>query len=71
MSELVVNGPVYRTEQYVGKAIREEGLERKQLFVTTKYDGGRVQQAAKDSLSKVSFVYDVLVHDQPDCCSLA
>ena len=46
--------PVYRTEQYVGRAIKDSGLSRSELFITTKYSGiGTVRFALTDSLNKV------------------
>jgi hypothetical protein len=45
---------VYANEQYVGAAIRESGLARQDLWITSKYDGGDVLEAVHTSLQKVS-----------------
>ncbi len=42
-----------KTEKYVGIAIREEGLKRSDLYITTKYGGGTIRQSMEDSLSEV------------------
>jgi hypothetical protein len=44
---------VYANEQYVGTAIRESGLARQDLWITTKYDSGDVLEAVHTSLRKV------------------
>jgi len=43
----------YKTEKYVGIAIREEGLKRSDLYITTKYGGGTIRQSMEDSLSEM------------------
>ncbi|KAI0081542.1 Aldo/keto reductase [Panus rudis PR-1116 ss-1] len=44
----------YGTEKYVGDAIRETGLDRSQIFITTKYSGlGSAESAIKSSLNKL------------------
>ncbi|KAF5376476.1 hypothetical protein D9615_008620 [Tricholomella constricta] len=43
---------IYHNEASVGEAIRETGLAREDLFVTTKYSSGPIQQAVRGSLSK-------------------
>ena len=48
---------VYENEQYVGNGIRESGLKREDIFVTTKYDGGDISSALSTSLRKVSSKY--------------
>lgn len=45
--------PVYANEESVGIAIKESGLPRDQLYITTKYDGGDIHEAIDTSLSKV------------------
>ena len=46
---------VYGTEKYVGDAIRESGLARSEIYVTTKYSGiGSPEHALDNSLDKVS-----------------
>ncbi|KAG2155802.1 NADP-dependent oxidoreductase domain-containing protein [Suillus bovinus] len=55
----------YQTETYVGLAIKESGLPRSSLYITTKYSGsGKPQQAIQQSLNKLGLSYvDVyLVH---------
>jgi len=56
---------IYKNEQYVGTALREVGLSRSELYITTKYDGGDVQEGVRTSLSKlnVTFVDLYLIHD--------
>ena len=44
---------VYENEDSVGVAIRESGLDRKELYITTKYDGGDVREEIEKSLKKV------------------
>lgn len=55
----------YRNEDSVGKGLRESGLDRDDLFVTTKYAGGDIQAAIRTSLSKVS-----VDSDSPPCSGL-
>ncbi|TFK33024.1 Aldo/keto reductase [Crucibulum laeve] len=43
----------YQNEESVGVAIRESGLARSDLYVTTKYGGGDIQEAIRASLSKL------------------
>ncbi|TFK70964.1 Aldo/keto reductase [Pluteus cervinus] len=43
----------YKNEDDVGVAIRESGLARSELFVTTKYGGGDIQEAIQTSLTKL------------------
>ncbi|KAG1861886.1 NADP-dependent oxidoreductase domain-containing protein [Suillus tomentosus] len=55
----------YQTETYVGLAIKESGLPRSSLYITTKYSGpGKPQQAIQQSLNKIgmSYVDLYLVH---------
>lgn len=55
----------YQTETYVGLAIKESGLPRSSLYITTKYSGpGKSQQAIQQSLNKIgiSYVDLYLVH---------
>lgn len=44
---------MYGNEQAVAAAIRESGLDRSELFITTKYDGGSVEDRLRESLNKV------------------
>jgi diketogulonate reductase-like aldo/keto reductase len=50
---LILGRIVYGNEQAVAIAIRESGLDRSELFVTTKYDGGSVEDRLRESLNKV------------------
>jgi len=43
----------YANEESVGVAIRESGLQRDELFITTKYNGGDIQKAIRESLAKL------------------
>jgi len=56
---------LYANEEFVGTAIRESGLARRDLFITTKYDGGEVLDAVNVSLRKLGLEHlDLyLVHD--------
>ncbi|KAG6816538.1 hypothetical protein H0H87_005315 [Tephrocybe sp. NHM501043] len=57
---------VYKNEESVGVAIRESGLSRDELFVTTKYWSGPIQQSARESLSKLGLKYvDLYLIHQP------
>ncbi|CAA7262783.1 unnamed protein product [Cyclocybe aegerita] len=47
----------YQNEEHVGTAIRETGLARSDLFVTTKYGRGSVSAAFDDSLKKLGLKY--------------
>lgn len=40
-------------EESVGEAIRLEGIPREELYITTKYDGGDVEDKVQKSLDKV------------------
>ena len=54
--------PVYRTEAFVGQAIKESGLARSDIFITSKFSGiGTVEQAIQDSLRNVSDAIVVLL----------
>jgi len=44
---------VYKNEQSVATAIRESGLDRSELFITTKYDDGSVEDRIRESLNKL------------------
>jgi len=43
----------YANEEFVGTAIRESGVARRDLWITTKYDGGEVLDAVHASLHKL------------------
>jgi diketogulonate reductase-like aldo/keto reductase len=50
----------YRNEAEAGKAIKESGLAREDIFVTTKYSGLGgldIETSIQDSLSKVSLSF--------------
>ncbi|KAF9524920.1 Aldo/keto reductase [Crepidotus variabilis] len=58
---------IYRNEEETGKAIRESGLKREEIFITTKYSGMDmldIETSIKDSLSKlgVSYIDLYLIH---------
>lgn len=62
--------PVYGTEQFVGTALQNENecIDRKDLFVTTKFGGGKViheLQASLDKVSRVTGALPVILHDKP------
>ena len=44
---------VYGNEDRVGVAMRESGLSRKELYITTKYDGGNIREEIEKCLKKV------------------
>jgi len=44
---------IYHNEASVGEAIRESGLSREELFITTKYFSGPIQESVRDSLAKL------------------
>ena len=44
---------MYGNEDSVGVAMPESGLPRKELYTTTKYDGGNIREEIKKSLKKV------------------
>ncbi|EIM83189.1 Aldo/keto reductase [Stereum hirsutum FP-91666 SS1] len=44
---------IYKNEDSVGTAIRESGLQRSDLYITTKFDGGIIRDALLSSLSKI------------------
>ncbi|KDQ62687.1 hypothetical protein JAAARDRAFT_54591 [Jaapia argillacea MUCL 33604] len=57
---------IYGNEDSVGNAIRESGLPRDELYITTKYDGGDVSQAIETSLAKLGLKYvDLYLIHQP------
>ncbi|KAJ7926160.1 NADP-dependent oxidoreductase domain-containing protein [Mycena leptocephala] len=47
----------YETEEYVGNVIRESGLARSDLYITTKYGFGDVQETIRSSLSNLGLEY--------------
>jgi len=48
---------LYGNEDGVGEAIRESGLSRKELYVTTKYSSGQIQKTARESLVQLGLQY--------------
>jgi diketogulonate reductase-like aldo/keto reductase len=44
---------IYGNEKSVGVGLKESGLDRSDFYLTTKYDGGDIQKAMRDSLEKV------------------
>ncbi|KAJ4472734.1 2,5-diketo-D-gluconic acid reductase [Lentinula lateritia] len=57
----------YKTEKFVGRAIKESGLARSELFVTTKYFGEvPVQKSVRESLKNLGLHYlDLYLIHQP------
>ncbi|KAI0043787.1 Aldo/keto reductase [Auriscalpium vulgare] len=55
---------LYRNEDSVGDAIHESGLDRSDLYVTTKYGGGDIRESINSSLSQLGlkFVDLYLIH---------
>lgn len=51
--EHIDTSAIYHNEDQVGLAIHESGLSRKELYITTKYDGDPIQKAVRDSLDKL------------------
>ncbi|KIL59056.1 hypothetical protein M378DRAFT_131847 [Amanita muscaria Koide BX008] len=48
----------YETEESTGRAIRESGLDRSEIYVASKYSGGgEIQQAVRESLDKLGLRY--------------
>ncbi|KAF9533292.1 Aldo/keto reductase [Crepidotus variabilis] len=47
----------YENEDSVGQAIRESGLDRNELYVTTKWSLGKVDDAIRSSLSALGLTY--------------
>ncbi|EIN12820.1 Aldo/keto reductase [Punctularia strigosozonata HHB-11173 SS5] len=43
----------YQNEASVGVAIKESGLPRSDLYITTKYGGGKIQDEIRNSLQKL------------------
>ncbi|KAF8707064.1 hypothetical protein AX14_013704 [Amanita brunnescens Koide BX004] len=60
----------YQTEESAGKGIRESGLDRSEVYVTTKYShggGGDIQQVVRQSLSNLGLTYlDLYLVHFPD-----
>lgn len=51
---------MYKTEQELGTGIKESGVEREKLFVTTKVDSGNIHDiegALQISLKKLQLEY--------------
>lgn len=58
MTHLIDTAQAYRNEAEAGIAIRESGLERKEIFITTKYsglDGLDIKTSINNSLKNVGF----------------
>ncbi|KAJ7080077.1 NADP-dependent oxidoreductase domain-containing protein [Mycena crocata] len=56
----------YETEANVGTVIHESGLARSDLYITTKYGPGEVQEAIRKSLSNLGLKYvDLYLIHQP------
>ncbi|KAF8625998.1 hypothetical protein AX17_006721 [Amanita inopinata Kibby_2008] len=48
---------IYGTEEATGRGIRESGLQRSEIYVTSKYLRGDIQHAIRDSLAKLDLKY--------------
>jgi diketogulonate reductase-like aldo/keto reductase len=44
---------VYKNEESVGLALRDSGISRSELYITTKYGGGSVSNGIRASLQKL------------------
>ncbi|KAJ7319439.1 NADP-dependent oxidoreductase domain-containing protein [Mycena albidolilacea] len=56
----------YGTEQYVGDVIHDSGLARSDLYITTKYGFGDVQETIRKSLANLGLEYvDLYLIHQP------
>ena len=44
---------MYKNEDSVGKALKEKGLPRSDLYITTKYAGGDIRGTLETSLKEV------------------
>ncbi|KAJ7154150.1 Aldo/keto reductase [Mycena filopes] len=56
----------YDTERYIGDVIRESGLARSDLYITTKYGKGDVREAIENSLTHLGLKYvDLYLIHQP------
>ncbi|KAJ7453532.1 Aldo/keto reductase [Mycena galericulata] len=56
----------YQTEEYVGKVIHESGFARSELYITTKFGLGEVEEAIQTSLSNLGLKYvDLYLIHQP------
>ncbi|KAK2465402.1 hypothetical protein APHAL10511_002756 [Amanita phalloides] len=47
----------YHTEESTGQGIRDSGLDRSKIYVTTKYFSGEIQQAFRNSLAQLGLTY--------------
>jgi diketogulonate reductase-like aldo/keto reductase len=57
---------VYLNEYTVGTAIKESGLSRSELYITTKYFEGNIRDSMKDSLSQLGLTHvDLYLIHQP------
>jgi len=58
---------VYQNEDSVGTAIRESGIGREELYITTKYGGGDIQESVRASLDNLGLKYvDLYLVHRPD-----
>ena len=65
--------PLYKNEEKVGKAIKESGIDRKKIFVTTKISrkelqSNKIQESIENSFKKLGLDYIdlVLLHEPID-----
>ena len=70
----VDTAPLYKTENYVGDAIKNSGVDRRNIFVTTKISRdhlkeNKISDSIEESLKKLSLDYIdlVLLHEPIDC----
>ncbi|KAG6856967.1 hypothetical protein H0H87_011637 [Tephrocybe sp. NHM501043] len=56
----------YQNEESVGEALRESGLAREELFVTTKYSSGLIRNSFDESLRKVCVSGLTLISRHPN-----
>jgi len=63
----------YQNEEEVGKAIKESGLSRKEIWITTKWsgrDGKNPRQSCEESLAKIGVDYvDLYLVHNPRLCN--
>ncbi|KDQ19014.1 hypothetical protein BOTBODRAFT_28493 [Botryobasidium botryosum FD-172 SS1] len=48
---------VYHNEESVGAALRDSGVSRSEVFITTKYGGGNIREELEKSLTKLGVTY--------------
>ena len=53
---------MYNNEESIPIGIRESGLDRSELYITSKYSRGNLEEALRESLNKVLFLFPRLFH---------